>query len=50
MHLAKDFRYRLVAALVHGKTLSVPIAGGAKFFELGNNPAPILFFPFPRTL
>ena len=31
MHLAENFRYGLVAALIHGEALSVPVTGGAQF-------------------
>ena len=34
MHFAKDFGNGLVAAFVHGKTLSVPVTGGAHFLKL----------------
>jgi hypothetical protein len=30
MHLTEYFRHCPVAALIHGKTLSVPIAGGTQ--------------------
>ena len=50
MHLHKHFRDRLVAALVHGEPLPVPVAGRAEFLKLGDNPSAVLFFPVPCAL
>ena len=47
MHADKGLFDGSVAALVHGKTLAVPVAGGAQFFQLFDNRAAVLFFPFP---
>ena len=44
-HLANG----LAAALVKGESLSVPVARRAHFFELFDNSAAVLFFPFPRS-
>ena len=41
---------RLGAALVHGKALAVPVAGGAELFELADNAAAELVLPRPDAL
>ena len=41
---------RLGAALVHGKALAVPVAGGAELLELADNAAAELVLPRPYTL
>lgn len=33
VHLYKYFRNGLITALIHGKALSVPVTGGASFFN-----------------
>ena len=38
MHLTEHFGDSPVAALVHRKTLPVPVAGGTHLFQLGNDP------------
>ena len=50
MHFTENFRNSLVAAFIHGKTLSVPVAGRAQFFQLGNDTSAVLFFPLPCAL
>ena len=50
MHLAEHFRHGPVAALVHGKALPFPVAGGAQLFQLSDNPSAVFLFPFPGSL
>ena len=50
VHLAEYFGNCLIAALVHGKTLSVPVTGGAKLFQLFNDPSAVLSLPLPGSL
>ena len=49
MHFAEYFCHGSVAAFVHSKTLSVPVTGRTELFQLPDNPAAILFFPFPGS-
>ena len=46
----KNLTDGLGAALVHGKSLSRPIAGGAHFSELFGYSAAVYLFPFPCSL
>ena len=51
--LVQAYKYildRFRTALVHRKTLSLPIRRGAHLLQLGNDPAAILLFPFPSSL
>ena len=50
VHLAEDFRDGLVAALVHGKALAVPVTGGAELLELVDDPSAVLLAPVPAVL
>ena len=50
MHLAEHFGYGLVAAFVHGETLSVPVAGRAHFLKLGDDTSAVFLLPVPCTL
>ena len=50
MHLYEYFGNCLVAALIHGKTLSVPVTGGAHLLQLGNDTSAVLFLPLPGSL
>ena len=45
----KELGYCLIAALVHRKTLSAPIAGISKLTTLPGNVSAILLFPFPSA-
>ena len=47
VHLTEHFRDRLIAALVHRKTFSVPVAGRTQLFQLADNSAAVFLFPFP---
>ena len=51
--IIKFYKYFLngfIAALVHRKTLSVPITGRSHFLKLGYDTSAVLFFPVPGTL
>ena len=50
MHFAEYFLNCLRAALIHGKTFSVPITGGTHFFKLLDNASAILRSPLPGAL
>ena len=50
VHLAENFRDGLIAALVHGETLAVPVAGRAQLLELVHDAAAVLFAPVPAFL
>ena len=50
MHLYKHFRDRLIAALVHGKTLPVPVTGGTQLLQLFHNAPAIFSSPVPGPL
>ena len=44
----KYLQNRLRAALIHGKTLSVPVAGAAQLFQLVDDGSAVFLFPLPR--
>ena len=46
----KGFQYRMGAALVHGKTETIPVCGGAHLMELVDNTILVLFLPLPGLL
>ena len=50
VHLAENFRDGLIAALVHGEALAVPVTGGAQLFELVHDPAAVFLSPVPALL
>ena len=50
IELAEYLADRSAAALVESETLSVPVAGGAHFLELLDNPAAVCFLPLPGSL
>ena len=50
MHLHKDFRDSLVAALVHGEAFAVPVTGGTELFELIYDPSAVFPAPIPAVL
>ena len=47
IQFGKYFQNRIGTALIHCKTLSVPICGRSQFMKLCHNTASILLFPFP---
>ncbi len=47
VHLHKHIRHGPVAALIHGKSFPVPVAGGTQLLQLGNNAPAVFFFPVP---
>ena len=50
VHLHEDFCYGLVAALVHGEALAVPVAGRTELLELIDDPSAIFLAPVPAIL
>ena len=50
MHLAEDFRNCPVTSLVHGKTLSVPVAGRTQLLKLADDAPAVLFLHALKTL
>ena len=48
--LHKDLVDGLVAALVQGEALALPVAGGAQLLELFDYSAAVLLFPRPCAL
>ncbi len=50
MHLAENLRDSLIAALIHCKTLSVPVTRRTKLLELADNSAAVLPLPVPGAL
>ena len=46
----KHFFHGVGAALVHGKALTLPVAGAAQLFQLADNAAAIRVFPCPGAL
>ncbi len=47
VHLAEYFGNGLVAALIHGKSLPVPVAGRPHLFQLVDDPPAVFLLPFP---
>ena len=50
VHLHEHFGHSLVASLIHGETLSVPVAGRAQLFQLTNNTSAVFLLPLPGSL
>ena len=50
VHLHEYFGDCLVTALIHGETLSVPVAGRAQLFQLTNNTSAVFLLPLPGSL
>ena len=50
MHLYEGLGHGLVAALVHGEALTVPVAGRSQLLQLLHNAVTILFAPLPALL
>ena len=50
VHLHEDFRDCLIASLVHGEALAVPVTGRTELFELIDDPSSVFFSPVPAVL
>ncbi|CCX63430.1 uncharacterized protein BN785_00852 [Firmicutes bacterium CAG:791] len=50
MHLYEGLGHGLVAALVHGEALTIPVAGRSQLLQLLHNAVTILFAPLPALL
>ena len=49
VHLAEHLGNGLITALIHSKTLPVPVAGRTQLLQLADDPSAVLFFPLPGT-
>ena len=50
VQILEDLQHSLAAALVHGETLAVPVAGAAQLFQLAHNAVAVLVLPGPGAL